>query len=73
VIYSHTTVQVLTPSNACICVLCAAGRVLFWELVEATLVSTLQAHSSVVCGLAAHPTDKVLLTAAVDGTVKVWQ
>lgn len=51
----------------------AAGRILFWELVDAHVVSTLQAHSSVVCGLAAHPTDKLMLTAAVDGTVKVWQ
>jgi mitogen-activated protein kinase organizer 1 len=47
--------------------------VLFWELVESQLVSTMQAHSTVVCGLAAHPTDKLMLTAAVDGTVKVWQ
>jgi len=50
-----------------------AGRVLFWELVEAQLVTSFQAHSSVVCGLAAHPTEQMLLTAAVDGTVKVWQ
>lgn len=49
------------------------GRVLFWELVEAQLVTSFQAHSSVVCGLAAHPTEQMLLTAAVDGTVKVWQ
>lgn len=51
----------------------AAGRVLFWDLIDAHVVSTLQAHSSVVCGLAAHPNDKMMLTAAVDGTVKVWQ
>jgi hypothetical protein len=57
----------------CVCVPFAAGLVLFWQLVEASLVSTLQAHCSVVCCLAAHPTDKVLLTTAmpVDGTVKV--
>jgi WD40 repeat protein len=46
---------------------------MFWELVEARLVSTLQAHTGVVCGLAAHPTERLLLTGAVDGTVRVWQ
>lgn len=50
-----------------------AGRVLFWELVDAQLVSSIQAHSSVVCGLVAHPSEQLLLTASVDGTVKVWQ
>lgn len=48
------------------------GRVLFWELVEAHLLGGFQAHDAVVCGLAVHPTDSMLLTASVDGAVKVW-
>jgi WD40 repeat protein len=45
---------------------------MFWELVDADLQGSFQAHDSVVCGLAAHSTDPMLLTASVDGTVKVW-
>jgi WD40 repeat protein len=46
--------------------------VLFWELVEAQLEGGFQAHEAVVCGLAVHPSESMLLTASVDGTVKVW-
>ena len=51
----------------------AAGRVCYWELVDAELVHSFQAHESVVCGVAAHPTESCLLTCSVDGTVKVWR
>ncbi|KAF8061308.1 WDR83 [Scenedesmus sp. PABB004] len=49
------------------------GRVCYWELVDAALVGAFQAHGSVVCGAAAHPTEACLLTCSVDGTVKVWR
>ncbi|WIA14257.1 hypothetical protein OEZ85_002793 [Tetradesmus obliquus] len=49
------------------------GRVCYWELVDADLVHSFQANESVVCGVAAHPTESCLLTCSVDGTVKVWR
>lgn len=59
--------------GCCRAVAAYAGRVCFWELVDAELVSYIQAHASVVCGVAAHPTEACLLTCSVDGTVKVWR
>jgi WD40 repeat protein len=52
---------------------CSAGRVFFWELVEAALVQSFQAHTGVVCGLAMHPSEACLVTCSVDATVKVWR
>jgi len=46
--------------------------VLYWELVEAELVHSFQAHQDVVCSMAMHPKGECLLTSSVDGTVKVW-
>lgn len=48
------------------------GRVFFWELVDAQMVESFQAHADVVCSLAMHPKGECLLTSSVDGTVKVW-
>jgi WD40 repeat protein len=48
------------------------GRVCYWELVDAQLVRSFQAHRGPVCGVATHPKGGCLLTAGVDGTVKVW-
>lgn len=48
------------------------GRVLYWEMVDAQLVSSFQAHSDTVCSMAMHPKGECLLTSSVDGTVKVW-
>jgi hypothetical protein len=49
-----------------------AGRLLYWELVDATLVLSFQAHRGAVCGVAAHPKGACVLTAGADGLVKVW-
>ena len=49
-----------------------AGRVCYWDLVEEAKVANFHAHDGVVCSLAVHPRDPCLLTASVDGTVKVW-
>ncbi len=50
----------------------APGRVCFWELVDEGLVAELAAHAGCVTSLAMHPTGACLLTASVDGCVKVW-
>ncbi len=57
-----------------VAVLCAAaGDVLFWDLVEAHVVHTLEAHPGLVCSLAVHPQGNQMLTSSLDGVVKVWQ
>ena len=45
---------------------------LYWDLVDADVVQRVKAHSGVVTSLAMHPDGSLLLTASVDGTVKVW-
>jgi len=50
----------------------APGRVCFWELVDEGLVAELAAHAGCVTSLAMHPAGACLLTASVDGCVKVW-
>eukprot|EP00878_Enallax_costatus_P017632 GHUV01018526.1.p1 GENE.GHUV01018526.1~~GHUV01018526.1.p1 ORF type:complete len:125 (+),score=23.70 GHUV01018526.1:597-971(+) len=49
------------------------GTVCYWDLVDANLVSSFQAHQGVICGVATHPTEPCLLTCSVDGTIKVWR
>ena len=49
-----------------------SGRVCYWDLVDAELVKSFQAHKGPVCGVAAHPLGSCLLTAGVDGAVRVW-
>ena len=49
------------------------GRVVFWELVDATVDIELDAHpGKVVCGLDYHPKRHAMVTSATDGTAKVW-
>jgi len=50
-----------------------AGRVLYWELVEAAVAKDFVAHAGAVCSLAMHPEAALLLTAGTDGTIKVWR
>ena len=49
-----------------------SGRVCYWDLVDAELVKSFQAQKGPVCGVAAHPLGSCLLTAGVDGAVRVW-
>lgn len=49
------------------------GRVLFWDLVEATPVASLRAHAAAVTSVAYHRRDTCILTASADGTAKVWK
>jgi WD domain, G-beta repeat len=54
------------------CAVCA-GKVFYWELVEAAVVKSFQAHKGAVCSIAMHPEGSLLLTAGVDGSVRVWK
>ncbi|KAL4436065.1 hypothetical protein ABPG77_005513 [Micractinium sp. CCAP 211/92] len=73
--HTHTSFKMdccFTPSDAFVVGSSEDGRVFFWELVDAQLVESFQAHADVVCSLAMHPKGECLLTSSVDGTVKVW-
>jgi WD40 repeat protein len=63
----------LLSGSASGCVLPHAGKVFYWELVEAAVVKSFQAHKGAVCSIAVHPEASLLLTAGVDGSVRVWK
>ena len=62
-----------TPSDGYVVACSEDGRVVYWEVVEGGVVEEFKAHDDVVCSLAMHPEGKCLLTASVDGLVKVWE
>ena len=64
-----------TPSEGYVVGGSEDGRVVYWDVVEGVVVEEVQAHDrgDVVCSLAMHPRGDCLLTASVDGTVKVWK
>lgn len=49
------------------------GSIFFWDLVDASVVSKIKAHSSVVTSVSYHPKDNCMITSSVDGTVRVWK
>ncbi|KAI3705145.1 hypothetical protein L1987_75378 [Smallanthus sonchifolius] len=49
------------------------GHLFFWDLVDACVVSSFRAHSSVVTSVSYHPKDNCMITASVDGSVRVWK
>ncbi|KAK4411595.1 WD repeat domain-containing protein 83 [Sesamum angolense] len=49
------------------------GYVYFWDLVDANVVSSFRAHSSVVTSVSYHPKDDCMISASVDGTIRVWK
>ena len=51
----------------------SAGRVCYWELVDAKMVQEFAAHLGPVCSLSLHPAGTTLVTASNDGTIKVWK
>jgi mitogen-activated protein kinase organizer 1 len=63
----------LTNSDAYVASGSEDGFVYFWDLVDASVVSTLRAHDSVVTSVSYHPMESCMLTASVDGSVKVWK
>ena len=50
------------------------GDVCYWDLVESRMVyRARRAHPSAIASSSYHPTKPALLTASVDGTVKLWE
>ncbi|KIY97662.1 mitogen-activated protein kinaseorganizer 1 [Monoraphidium neglectum] len=73
--HTHTGVKMgcaLMPGDAFVVGASEDGRLCYWELVDAQLLLSFQAHRGPVCGVAAHPKGTCVLTAGVDGVVKVW-
>lgn len=60
------------PSDGYVVAASEDGRVVYWEVVEGAVVEEFKAHEAGLCGLAVHPDGVCLLTASLDGTVKVW-
>ncbi|QHO02446.1 WD repeat domain-containing protein [Arachis hypogaea] len=49
------------------------GYIYFWDLVDASVVSRFRAHNSVVTSVSYHPKENCMVTASVDGTIRVWK
>ncbi|KAL8139178.1 hypothetical protein V2J09_005179 [Rumex salicifolius] len=49
------------------------GNVFFWDLVDASVVSSFRAHNLVVTSVNYHPKEPCMVTSSVDGTVKSHQ
>ena len=73
--HKHTATKLdaaFTPSEGYVVACSEDGRVLYWDVVDGAVVMEFLAHNDVVHSLAMHPQGECLLTASVDGTVKVW-
>ena len=71
--HKHTSAKLdaaFTPSDGYAVACSEDGRVLYWEIVDGGVVEEFKAHDDVVCSLTMH--GECLVTASVDGTVKVW-
>ncbi|KAJ9513864.1 hypothetical protein QJQ45_020943, partial [Haematococcus lacustris] len=62
----------LMPSDAQVVGSSKTGEVMFWDLVDATVVRRLQAHNGVVCSMAVHPSGTQMLTSSLDGVIATW-
>jgi len=62
---SHNDAYVVSGSES--------GEVFFWDLVQGNVKFNKKAHPTVVTSIDYHPSKPVLLTASVDGVVKVWE
>jgi mitogen-activated protein kinase organizer 1 len=63
----------LTNSDAHVVSGSEDGNVIFWDLVDASIVASFKAHPSVVTSVSYHPSESRMLTASVDSTVRVWK
>ncbi|KAG5534120.1 hypothetical protein RHGRI_022307 [Rhododendron griersonianum] len=63
----------LTNNDACVTGGSEDGIIFFWDLVDASVVTSFRAHASVVTSVSYHPTDSCMISASVDGTIRVWK
>src|SRR5690606_37971093 len=49
------------------------GMIYVWDLVEAKVMGKFKAHSRTLSALSYHPTESLLLSSSVDGTIKLWK
>jgi COMPASS component SWD3 len=49
------------------------GSVVLWDVGSKNVLQRLEGHEGVVLGVDAHPTERVLVSAGVDRTVRVWR
>ncbi|XP_048501975.1 uncharacterized protein LOC104895481 isoform X2 [Beta vulgaris subsp. vulgaris] len=63
----------LTNSDAYVTGGSEDGYIFFWDLVDASIVSRFRAHASVVTSVSYHPKDDCMISASVDGTIRVWR
>eukprot|EP00899_Mesostigma_viride_P022309 jgi/Mesvir1/3262/Mv16399-RA.1 len=73
--HKNTTIKLSAAFNDTDAVIACGsedGRVVFWDLVEGKVIHQLQAHPTVVCGLAYHKSKPCMVSSSVDGLIKVW-
>ena len=62
---THTDAHVVSGSED--------GKIYVWDLVDARVAHVLEGHKKAVVSLDYHPSEVCLLSASVDGNVKVWR
>lgn len=50
-----------------------ASRIVLWDTVKWRVVGTCKGHTGLVCGMSFNPTGIALVTAATDGSVRLWR
>lgn len=48
------------------------GRLLFWDVKSKEVLLRVAGHDGVVLGVDKHPTDDVVASCGLDGTVRIW-
>ncbi|KAF0690385.1 Aste57867_18220 [Aphanomyces stellatus] len=62
--FSHDDANVLSGSED--------GRVVVWDMLTKNTAHSFRAHDRAVRSVVSHPTEDMILSASVDGSVKVW-
>ncbi|KAI9355109.1 WD40-repeat-containing domain protein [Zopfochytrium polystomum] len=69
---SYKITATLTSSDAYVISGSEDGRICYWDLVEGSLLQSIQAHSKLVTCVAYHPKEDILISTSTDGMVKVF-
>uniref|UniRef100_A0A6E8VJC9 WD repeat-containing protein 55 homolog n=1 Tax=Anopheles coluzzii TaxID=1518534 RepID=A0A6E8VJC9_ANOCL len=67
-----TAISFRTDGTAIMASASSNGQVVFWDLEEKTIVSTLMAHDDSVTGLHFLPNEPLLVTSSPDNSLKMW-